>query len=1525
LRDRETPVELILAGGGDAVYAQQLKQLAKALGLEDRVRFAGFLDDPYPTMAECSVILVCSRREAFGRTGAEAMLMAKPLVYSASGGVAEYVENGVTGLSYPPGDVKALADRISSLWHDPGLGIRLGQAAEAFARATFTHENSEGKFYQRALALRSASTCKANVPRALLPAIQRAMEAQGGEAAKMQEELVTGRGALAAVQAKVDVQRDWIGTLNTELSTARERLVAMQSQARMQRRKNARLQRELTAAREQARMLRDKHESELRAERAGWERQSESASQTVREEMRALQEAHAAELAKERNPREEHVRELARLKRINNGAKLPPELRNLRHLVLPSRKWRRLVADYRAIAGSPLFNAEWYLAHNPDVAAAKVDPALHYLRHGGKEGRAPGPHFDGKGYLQVNCDVAAAGMNPLLHYVRHGSGEGRRLRIDLRLRQDRIPSASRPHLPPQGWPLINGNAESHVPASIRARRQKGKLNILFFSPFPSHPPTHGNQANIEQFCRRFQALGHKVHFALLRSNFYDAAAEQAMRNAWDTFDILHNTHPLGADGREIPFDGWYQHGLGEEIRLICAKYDVDVVFCSYIFQSKLLEYVPSYILKVIDTHDKMGGRYDMLRANGQPLEFFSCTPEEEGAYLRRADVVVARRAEEARYFNSVTGRESAIVVPYFEPPHFIHKKFNRLANVGLLASANRINLTIVRAFLEAVARHCGTACPFTVHIAGQVKDMAKGIPEIEASAFRVPWVRLHGFVPEIGSFYRQMDAVASPVTMGTGINVKTVQAMAFGMPLVTTRWGCKGIETNEPMHNFADVDSLVAGLLSLHKNPEELNLLAQVSRDRYTTFYKEASASISTLFQHEKLAGSLTDSKSTHAAEALAPKPYDLREAFLAWYGKTAIYFPPVADPTVSIIIPVYGNLDHLETCLRSLAAHRSTEPPFEVVVVDDCPAEPVNWALPQSGGLIKISNSENLGFLLSCNRGAKAARGRFLCFLNSDTIVSPRWLTALVEALEETPDAALAGCMLLNVDGTIQDAGWRILSNGQGCPIGRDADATDGAYTYRRETDCVTGACFLTRASLFTEMGGMDTLYIPAFYEEFDYAFRARLLGLKTIYEPGSRVMHLGSASYGDEKRIHLSRVNQQKFAKRFASILTTQPHDPGDDFEMRHGSSTRPVIFVVDQEVPQPDRHAGDVMMSKYLSLLAEARWRVVFAPMNEQASGPPAETLERQGIELIRAPSTIESWIRQNGRHVQEVLLARPEIAEVLIRLMRQHTTADLSYFTHDLHHLRLQREAEAHGNKARYDEARRVKKQECAVFEAVDRILSPSQDEADIISSLAPGKQVEVLPLHYYDEANLQARDRSHFERCTDVLFVGGFPHRPNVDAALFIVNGIMPLVWAKWPQTRIILAGYGPPPEVRDLANERVIVTGQVPSLAPYYDRARLVLAALRYGAGVKGKVLEALSLGIPVVSTPIGAEGIGITPGTEAIVARDTADLAAAVLGLLADAARCAELSNAGIALIRKRFSRLAALNAISRVFRNGL
>lgn len=412
----------------------------------------------------------------------------------------------------------------------------------------------------------------------------------------------------------------------------------------------------------------------------------------------------------------------------------------------------------------------------------------------------------------------------------------------------------RDHLPPCEWHHAASFAERSAPPSSVARRQTGRLNVLYFSPFPSHPPSHGNRATINHFARWFQHFGHSVHFVLLQSHEFNQSDRHCMAAAWDTLDIIPFENPMLATGEDIPFDGWYEDGIGEKMRLLCAKYDIDMVFCSYIFQSKLLEFVPKYVLRVIDTHDKMGDRYAMLRQNGVPLEFFSCSPQEEGAYLRRADVVVARRDEEACYFDAVTGRRSAIVIPHLEKPNYLVKRSDEFRRVGIVAGANRVNLEMLREYLEAIEQRLNGREPaFALHVAGQISNMIPTLSMAQASIFGRPWVHLPGFIEDIREFYQAMDLIVSPVTMGTGINVKTVQAMAFGMPLLTTSWGSKGIVSEEPMHQHSNLQALAASMLNLLGAPAELERLAGVSRQCYDRFYREGLTRMAEMLSHPKI------------------------------------------------------------------------------------------------------------------------------------------------------------------------------------------------------------------------------------------------------------------------------------------------------------------------------------------------------------------------------------------------------------------------------------------------------------------------------------------------------------------------------------------------------------------------------------------------------------------------------------------------------------------------------------------------
>jgi GT2 family glycosyltransferase len=633
-----------------------------------------------------------------------------------------------------------------------------------------------------------------------------------------------------------------------------------------------------------------------------------------------------------------------------------------------------------------------------------------------------------------------------------------------------------------------------------------------------------------------------------------------------------------------------------------------------------------------------------------------------------------------------------------------------------------------------------------------------------------------------------------------------------------------------------------------------------------------------------------------------------------------AVAFSTEPAPDVSIIVPVYGHYADTLRCLQSVMLHSGDAVRYEVIVADDKPAGRIAPLLRERvPGLRIIENAANLGFLRSCNNAAGSALGRHIVFLNNDTAVRPDWLAPLARLADADPLVGLVGAKLLNPDGTVQEAGGAVLRNGWGLPYGAGRDPAAPEVNFVRDVDVTVGACILVRREAFEQAGGFDDRYAPAFYEEFDLAFALRDRGWRVVYQPASAVVHHGSNSYGAEARDRHSQANHAKFCVKWARTLLGQPLPNAPKLRIRSRPSPAGVALVIDDRVPEWDRNAGGVTLNQYLHLLQDMGYQVIFCPAFDGAPTQPyTATLQQDGIEVLHAPETLERWLRAHGRQIDLVWTARPDVTGPILDLIRAETRAPVLYYTHDLHHLRERRRWELEGDPRALAESKRLKRIETRIFAQADRVMTPSEEEAAAIRADVPEAQVHAIP-PYLLPATPLVRPGPASERDA-LIFVGGYNHTPNVDAAAWLVRDIMPLVWAALPDVRLLLVGNAPPPAVENLASRRVAVTGFVPDVAPLYAMSRLSVNPLRYGAGVKGKIVASLQEGVPVVTTAVGNEGLGLVHGTEAWVAETAADLAAGIVALYRDPARCAAMAQAAQALLRRRFSEDAAWAALMGV-----
>ena len=246
-------------------------------------------------------------------------------------------------------------------------------------------------------------------------------------------------------------------------------------------------------------------------------------------------------------------------------------------------------------------------------------------------------------------------------------------------------------------------------------------------------------------------------------------------------------------------------------------------------------------------------------------------------------------------------------------------------------------------------------------------------------------------------------------------------------------------------------------------------------------------------------------------------------------------------------MIPVHGREDWTRKTLEALLQH--TRPPYEVVLVDDASPDGTGARLESSvEGVVFLRNETNRGFGASCNRGALVARGRDLVFLNSDALPHENWLEPLLEMLERD-GAGAVGPKILNLDGSLQQAGVLVGGDGRTAFYGYGDDPNDERYAFARLVDYVSGACLATRRALFTSCGGFDSAYGAGYYEDADLCLRLRESGYNTWYEPRSVVTHVHRASGTEADAVVLSARNREIFALRRRAILAGRPPLDGAD----------------------------------------------------------------------------------------------------------------------------------------------------------------------------------------------------------------------------------------------------------------------------------------------------------------------------------------------------------------------------------------
>ncbi len=586
-------------------------------------------------------------------------------------------------------------------------------------------------------------------------------------------------------------------------------------------------------------------------------------------------------------------------------------------------------------------------------------------------------------------------------------------------------------------------------------------------------------------------------------------------------------------------------------------------------------------------------------------------------------------------------------------------------------------------------------------------------------------------------------------------------------------------------------------------------------------------------------------------------------------YGK--LIFKQEENPKVSIIIPVYNQINYTYACLISILENTDNIS-YEVIIADDVSTDATKELSRFVENIVISRNTKNQGFLKNCNNAAKLAKGEYIMFLNNDTKVTKDWLYWLVDLMEKNSQAGMAGSKLLYPDGKLQEAGGIIWSDGSGWNYGRNDNPNKCQYNYVRETDYISGAAIIIRHKLWKQIGGFDERFAPAYCEDSDFAFEVRKAGYKVLYQPKSEVIHFEGVSNGTdvngtglkryqvENSVKLKEKWQDEFKKQFANTGGT------NIFKARERSRDKKIILFVDHYVPTFDKDAGSRTTFQYIKLLIKKGFIIKFLGDNFSNEEPYTTALAQLGVEVLygnEMQSEIREWIRKNSRDIHLIYLNRPHIALKYIDFIKTHTELKVIFYGHDLHFLREYREYELTGDESKKESSAYWKNIEFEILNKADISYYPSKTEIRAICSINPYLEVKAITAYVYD--NFIENIEKDFTKREGIVFVGGFAHPPNTDAVKYFVNKIWPLVRERL-KVNFYIVGSKAGEEITALNDPEngVIVKGFVSDeeLDSLYRNCRIAAVPLRYGAGVKGKVIEALYYGVPVVTTEVGAEGI---------------------------------------------------------------
>ena len=581
--------------------------------------------------------------------------------------------------------------------------------------------------------------------------------------------------------------------------------------------------------------------------------------------------------------------------------------------------------------------------------------------------------------------------------------------------------------------------------------------------------------------------------------------------------------------------------------------------------------------------------------------------------------------------------------------------------------------------------------------------------------------------------------------------------------------------------------------------------------------------------------------------------------------------FPSFSDIKVSIVILTYNNAHFSYNCLQSVLLNADVN--YEVIIVDNHSTDTTSQLLDKISNAKLVRNTQNQFYATGCNQGAALAEGDYIFFLNNDAAITEGSLSALTNTFSKENNVGAVGGQLIYYSGLLQEAGNIMWSNGVPIGYGRSMSPHDYRFTFKREVDYCSAAALLVPTKLFSEVGGFDTAYEPAYYEDTDLCFKLRERGLKIIFNPKAKFFHNEHTSSSFEMAKEMMDKNREIFCQKWHSLLKSHHKENENNILFARSSQKKKNILFIDNRLPIAAYGAGYPRALEIINTLVDNNYNLTHFPIKKDIVDTSSwlETkikLEEQGVEVVLDDSTLEDLLHQRRDYFDIIFVSRySAISKVLSTLEQTIPNVPIIFDTEAIHFLRTEMMLsmpETSNLTISKEDFNREKAIEISIINQCNHIVVVSEQEKKAIleHSQQPEHNISVIG-HPVEATDLPPS----FNDRSDFLFVGGFlgEIKLNEHAVLYFIEKVWPTIIAAIPNARFHIVGANPPPSIaQHHRTNNIEVHGFIEDLSELYNSSKVFVAANQFAGGIPLKISEALGRGIPCVVSKLIAEQFGI-------------------------------------------------------------